>query len=754
MAGQQANDRGLVKKMKKVDLTISGMHCASCATLITRGLSKVPGVKMANVNYAAGRALVEYDESAADEATLTAKVKSLGYVASIGVDPEREKKLRAAEISELKTKLIIGTILSIPTIPLGMFLMDFPNRLLFLFLLATPVQFIVGLSFYQGAISSARNKTASMDTLIAIGTTAAYLYSLAALFGFVEEQYFEVGATLITLVILGKYLEAIVKGKASEAIRKLMDLAPKQATVVRGGKEMIVNAADIVLGDIMVIKPGEKIPTDGTVVDGHSSVDEAMLTGESIPVEKMKGSKAFGATINKHGVLYVRAEKVGADTALSQIVKLVEEAQGSRAPIQRLADQISAVFVPIVIAIAILSFAGWYWLLTSGIAASFIPAALIPAHLFSFALLAAVSVLVIACPCALGLATPTSIMVGTGLGAQKGILFKNAEALEGTHKVRAVVFDKTGTLTQGKPKVTNIISLSPKFDEAHVLSLAASIEKSSEHPIADAIVEEAKARNAKFMAVKSFKAVPGHGVVGKIGNKAVSFGNLKMMKSAGGSLAAEATSKMQALESEGKTSMVLLVNKTPVGLVAVADTLKETSPQAVAELKKLGLQVWMITGDNKRTAQAIAQQAGIENVLAEVLPSDKADEVQKLQSRGLKVAMVGDGINDAPALAQADLGIAMGSGSDIAIDCGDVVLMRSDTVDVSRAIKLGRATISKIKQNFFWALIYNVLGIPIAAAVLYPFTGWLLSPVIAGGAMALSSVSVVVNSLTLRWTKL
>ena len=734
------------------------MHCASCATLITRGLSKVPGVKMANVNYAAGRALVEYDENAANADALPplilAKVKSLGYVASIGVDPEREKKLRAAEISELKTKLMLGAVLSFPALLLGMFFMDVPYRLLLLFLLSTPVQFIVGLSFYQGAISSARNKTASMDTLIAIGTTTAYLYSLAALFGFVQEQYFEVGATLITLVILGKYLEAIAKGKASEAIRKLMDLAPKQATVVRGGKEMIVNAADIVLGDIMVIKPGEKIPTDGTVVDGHSSVDEAMLTGESIPVEKMKGSKAFGATINKHGVLYVRAEKVGADTALSQIVKLVEEAQGSRAPIQRLADQISAVFVPIVIAIAILSFAGWYWLLTSGIAASFIPAALIPAHLFSFALLAAVSVLVIACPCALGLATPTSIMVGTGLGAQKGILFKNAEALEGTHKVRAVVFDKTGTLTQGKPKVTNIISLSPKFDEAHVLSLAASIEKSSEHPIADAIVEEAKARNAKFMAVKSFKAVPGHGVVGKIGNKAVSFGNLKMMKSAGGSLAAEATSKMQALESEGKTSMVLLVNKTPVGLVAVADTLKETSPQAVAELKKLGLQVWMITGDNKRTAQAIAQQAGIENVLAEVLPSDKADEVQKLQSRGLKVAMVGDGINDAPALAQADLGIAMGSGSDIAIDCGDVVLMRSDTVDVSRAIKLGRATISKIKQNFFWALIYNVLGIPIAAAVLYPFTGWLLSPVIAGGAMALSSVSVVVNSLTLRWTKL
>ncbi len=740
--------------MKKLDLTISGMHCASCATLITRGLAKVPGVKSANVNYAAGRALVEYDEAAADESAITAKVKSLGYTASVGVDHDREKKLRAQEISELRTKLILGAILSIPTIPLGMFLMDFPNRLLLLFLLATPVQFIVGLSFYQGAISSARNKTASMDTLIAIGTTAAYLYSLAALFGFAEEQYFEVGATLITLVILGKYLEAIVKGKASEAIRKLMDLAPKQATVVRGGKEMVVNAADIVLGDVMVIKPGEKIPTDGVVVDGHSSVDEAMLTGESIPVEKMKGSKAFGATINKNGVLHVRAEKVGADTALSQIVKLVEEAQGSRAPIQRFADQISAVFVPIVIVIALLAFAGWYWLLTSGLAASFLPASLMPVHPFSFALLAAVSVLVIACPCALGLATPTSIMVGTGLGAQKGILFKNAEALEGTHKVKAIIFDKTGTLTQGKPKVTDIIELGPKLDYMRILSLAASIEKNSEHPIADAIVEEAKAQGAKFLPVKAFKAVPGHGVVGKIGSQLISFGNLKMMKSAGGALATGAIERMEALEGEGKTAMVLLVQKTPVGLFAVADTLKETSPQAVAELKKLGLSVWMITGDNKRTAQAIARQAGIENVLAEVLPSDKAEEVQKLQARGLKVAMVGDGINDAPALAQADLGIAMGSGSDIAIDCGDVVLMRSDTMDVARAVRLGRATISKIKQNFFWALIYNVLGIPIAAAVLYPFTGWLLSPVIAGGAMALSSVSVVVNSLTLRWTKL
>ena len=740
--------------MKKVDLTINGMHCASCATLITRGLSKMPGVKSANVNYAIGRAQVEYEEGAISEDSLAKKVESLGYHATIGVSHDHEKQLREDEIKELKRKLIIGAVFSIPAFLIGMFFMDLPYRLPLLFLLSTPVQFYVGLSFYQGAISSAKNKTASMDTLIVLGTTTAYLYSLASLFGFVSEQYFEVGATLITLVTLGKYLESLAKGKASEAIRKLMDLAPKQATVIREKREMVINASDIALGDIMVIKPGEKVPTDGTVVDGHSSVDEAMLTGESLPVEKSKGSKVFGATINKHCMLKVRADKVGADTALSQIVRLVEEAQGSRAPIQRFADQISAVFVPIVIAIAILAFVGWYWLLTSGLATNFLPPALMPANPFSFALLAAVSVLVIACPCALGLATPTSIMVGSGLGAQKGILFKNAEALEGTHKIRAVLFDKTGTLTQGKPRVTDIIPLDPKFDEARILSLAASIETSSEHPIADAIVEEGKARQSKFLEVKSFKAVPGHGVTGKIGGKSVSFGNLKMMKSAGGALKAEAITRMEALESMGKTSMVLLLNKTPVGLVAVADTLKESSPQAVAELKKLGLQVWMITGDNARTAQAIAKQAGIDNVLAEVLPGDKANEVQKLQARGLKVAMVGDGINDAPALAQADLGIAMGSGSDIAIDCGDVVLMRSDTMDVSRAIKLGRATIAKIKQNFFWAMFYNVLGIPIAAGVLYPFTGLLLSPVIAGGAMAMSSVSVVANSLTLKWTKL
>jgi Cu+-exporting ATPase len=635
-----------------------------------------------------------------------------------------------------------------------MFLMEFPYRLLILFILSTLVQFTIGVSFYKGAISAARNKTANMDTLIALGTTAAYLYSVAALLGFVEEQYFEVSATIITLVILGKYLEAVAKGKASEAIRKLMDLAPKQAKVIRSKKEVVINASEIQIGDIMVIKPGEKIPTDGVVVEGHSWVDESMLSGESIPVEKLKGSKVFGATINKHGVLYARATKIGADTVLAQIVKLVEEAQGSRAPVQRFADEISSVFVPAVIAVSALTFIIWYWLLVSKAAASIIPISSIPSDPFSFALMASVSVLVIACPCALGLATPTAIMVGSGLGAQKGILFKNAAALENMHKINAIVFDKTGTLTKGEPKLTDISPIDPNFNESKILFFAASVEKNSEHPIADAIVWEAKAKRIRLAAAKSFRAVPGQGVRAKINGKEIFLGNLKMMKSIGCKIDAKASKIIEKLECEGKTAIVLAIGKNPVGLIAVADTLKETAKQAVNLIKKLGLQVWMLTGDNERTGSAIARQLEISNVLSNVMPSGKAKEIEKLQKKGLKVAMVGDGINDAPALSQADLGIAMGSGSDIAIDCGDVVLMRSDPIDVARAIKLGRATINKIRQNFFWALIYNILCIPIAAGVLYPFTKILLSPMIAGGAMAISSVSVVANSLTLRLIKL
>jgi len=723
--------------MDKIDISISGMHCASCAALITRALEKTKGVATANVNYASGRAHVEFDKKVVSEKDLSKAIEAQGYKAKLGFDLDNEKKLREKEIAELKLKLIIGIALSIPTLALGMFLMEFPYRPWLLFLLATPVQFYVGASFFTGAWSALRNRTATMDTLIALGTGTAYLYSLAFLAGLVMEQYFEVAATLITLVVLGKYLEAVAKGRTSEAIRKLMDLSPKKARVIRNGKEIEISAEKVKVGDTILVKPGEKIPVDGIVAEGDSAVDESMVTGESMPVEKMKGSRVVGGTINGHGMLRFKATKVGKDTVLAQIVKLVEEAQGSRADIQRFADMISAYFVPVVVVIAAATFAAWYFVLGGA---------------FQFALVAAISVLVIACPCALGLATPTAIMVGTGLGAQKGILIKNAEALEMMHKINAIVFDKTGTITNGKPVVTDIVSLNGA-SESGILRLAASIEQYSEHPLADSIVQEAKKRNLTLEKATGFKAIAGHGVSASIMGKQYALGNLKLMKKTSVP-ANKFNRRMSALESNGKTVMVLASGKEACGLVAVADTIRESSAPAIRELKQLGIESWLITGDNERTARAIAKKAGIRNVFAGVLPNEKADYVKKIQSRGMKVAMVGDGINDAPALAQADIGIVMGSGTDVAMEAGSIVLMRSDAMDVPRAIKLGRATISKIKQNMFWAMIYNVIGIPVAAGMLYPFTGILLSPIIAGGAMALSSVSVVANSLTLRWAKL
>ena len=718
--------------MKKAELSINGMHCASCAVLLTRALSKSVGVKNANVNYAAGKALVEFDEKLTNEQNLVEIVNSKGYSASIGVDREREKQMRESETKELKGLLIIGAALSIPALIIGMFLMDFPYRMLALFILATPVQFYVGRNFYLGAWSALQNKSANMDTLIAVGTSAAYFFSVAALLGFAQEQYFETSATLITLVILGKYLEAIAKGRTSEAIRKLMDLSPKYATIVRKGKEEKIPVSEVKVGDIILVKPGESIPVDGIVLSGDSSVDESMISGESIPVEKKKGSHVIGGSINKHGFFTFRAIKIGADTVLSKIVKLVEEAQGSRASIQRFADEISAVFVPIVICIAALSFLVWYFVL---------------GQTLPFALIIMVSVLVIACPCALGLATPTAIMVGTGMGAQKGILIKNAESLELMHKIKAIVFDKTGTITQGKPKVTDFIVLNG--NEKQLLSIAYSIEKNSEHPLADAIVEYAKSRHAQVLKATSFKAVPGFGVSANIGAKRVYIGKLQPKLNSKGSHPI-----VSKLQHEGKTVAVLCINNKPAAIIAIADTMRPTSVAAISELKKLGITPWMITGDNERTANAIAKLAGIRNVFAEVLPQDKAKYVKHLQEKGIKVAMVGDGINDAPALAQADIGIAMGSGTDVAMETGSVVLMKSDPLDVVRAIRLGRATIDKIRQNMFWALVYNIVGIPIAAGVFYYSNGLLLSPILAGGAMALSSVSVVANALTLRWAKL
>ncbi|MFH1785589.1 MAG: heavy metal translocating P-type ATPase [Candidatus Micrarchaeota archaeon] len=712
--------------MKRIELSVNGMHCASCSALLTRALQKSDGVKSANVNYAAGKAMVEFDEDKTNENSLVKVIQSKGYDATIGVDHEHEKKLREKEIADLKKLLIFSAILAVPAFIIGMFFMDIPYQMLILFILTTPVQFIAGKGFYLGAWSALKNKTASMDTLIAVGTSAAYFYSVAAILGFVEEQYFETAAVLITLVILGKYLEAVAKGKTSDAIRKLMGLSPKTAIVLRNKKEMEIPIADVIVGDIIIVKPGEKIPVDGTIIEGNSAVDESMITGESIPIEKNIKSKVIGGSINKHGSFKFKAEKIGQNTVLAQIVKLVEDAQGSKADIQRFADTISAVFVPIVIIIAIATFAIWY----------------LVGQTISFALVAAVSVLVIACPCALGLATPTAIMVGTGIGAQKGILIKNAEALETMHKINAIIFDKTGTITEGKPKVTDF-KLIGKFDEMEALSMAYSVEKNSEHPLADAIVEYAKNNGAKLLKLTKFKAIPGHGVEGKIGRATIYLGKPEKEM--------DVVSKLQ---NEGKTVMILKANNRLVAIFGVADTLRSTSVHAIKELRKLGIDPWLITGDNKRTAEAIAHTAGIEKVFAEVLPQDKAKYVKQLQEDGKTVAMVGDGINDAPALAQSDIGIAIGSGTDVAMETGSVVLMRSDPMDVVRAIKLGRATINKIKQNMFWALFYNILGIPIAAGLLYPAYGILLSPIIAGGAMALSSVSVVTSALTLKWLKL
>jgi len=722
--------------MKKSNLIIGKMHCASCAANIQNKLGKIDAIKSANVNFAAGKATITFDENKISEREIIENIEKLGYSARIGEDLEREKKIREKEVNDIKKTLIFSALLSIPIVIIGMFLMELPSRMLILLIFATPVQFIAGLRFYQGAWSSLKNKTASMDTLIAVGTSAAYFYSLAAVFGLVNEQYFETSAVLITLVLLGKYLEAMAKGKASEAIRKLMDLSPKTALVERNGQEIIIQARDILLGDIIIAKPGERIPTDGIVVSGNSSVDESMLTGESIPVEKIKNSKVFAGTINQQGLIKFKAVKIGQDTVLAQIIKLVEDAQGSKAAIQRFADKISAIFVPVIILIAIITFLSWYFIF---------------AKEFSFAMMATVSVLVIACPCALGLATPTAIMVGTGKGAENGLLIKNAEALELSHKINVIVFDKTGTLTEGKPKVTDIIALG-KIKENELLEIAASLENNSEHSLAAAIISEAKKRNLRIGKVSEFKAIPGEGITGLIDKKrlflgSINYANKKVKIN-------EASGKIEELQNQGKTTIAIFSEKQLLGIIGVADILKETSIDAVKELKKMGVNVWMITGDNKRTANAISKQAGIENYFAEVMPNQKSEYVKQLQNRGKVVAMVGDGINDAPALAQADIGIVMSSGTDIAMETGSIVLMKNDPVDVARAIKLGRKTMDKIKQNMFWALIYNIIGIPIAAGLFYYSFGILLSPIMAGGAMALSSVSVVTNSVLLRNEKL
>ncbi len=733
--------------MKKTHLQISGMHCASCATIITKALQKTEGVKQASVNYSTASATIDYEEKKASIEQLIEAVKSKGYTAELlkeGTNAaEQQAKLMSKEKEFYKKMFLISLLFSTPIFILMVFewfsidIFEMMTHHYIVWILSTPVQFYVGWQFYKGTYHALRNKSANMDTLIAIGTTAAYAYSVFTVL-FLPDlgQYFEISAILITLVVLGKYLEANAKGKTSEAIKKLIGLSPKMATVVRNGKELKIAVDHVQVGDIIIVKPGEKIPVDGIVVEGNSSVDESMVTGESIPVEKKKGDSVIGATINKHGSFKCKATKIGANTTLARIIKLIEDAQGSRAPIERFADTISAYFVPIVILISFFTFVTWFVLLGSA---------------FSFAMIAAVSVLVIACPCALGLATPTAIRVGTGKGAQQGILIKGGEALETAHKLKYIIFDKTGTITKGTPELTDIIAFE-KNTEQDILKIAASLEKPSEHSLAEAIIKAAEKKKISLTKVTNFKAIPGHGILAHVGTKKYALGNQKLMSKEGVSLTKHIT-QIHRLEEDGKTVMLLSSGKTLLGIVAVADTIKESSPEAIKQLHSLGLEVYMITGDNERTAQAIAKKAGIEHVFAEVLPEDKANYVKKLQHKG-KVAMVGDGINDAPALAQADIGIAMGSGTDVAMETGNIVLMRNDLLDVPRAIKLSKYTMGKIKQNMFWALFYNILGIPIAAGLFFSFTGWLLSPILAGAAMALSSVSVVTNSLLLKGKKL
>lgn len=745
------------KSNKKISLSLTGMHCASCAAIIERSLKKLPAVQQANVNFAAEKALVLFDEKSASIDDLINAIKKAGYKAEIvnTKDADFERKKRETEISSVRRKFIVSLILSLPM--LYFMFMDFfkwlpgsislpPYFGIVSLILATPVQFIIGAGFYKGMWSSLKMRTFNMDSLIAIGTSAAYFYSLfnyimyavnkdslLGLGGKIPDLYFETAAFLITFVLLGKYLEIRAKGKTSDAIKKLMGLQAKTARVIRGGKTLDLPIDEVVLGDIILVRPGEKIPVDGKITKGSSAVDESMITGESIPVEKNPGDKVIGATINKQGSFEFRAEKVGDETALAQIIRLIEDAQGSKAPIQAFADRISAYFVPTVISLAILTFLIWFFPLHGGL---------------TFSLLAFTAVIVIACPCALGLATPTAIMVGTGKGAEHGILIKGGEPLEAANKINTIVFDKTGTLTKGKPIVTDTLVFG-NFDKNKVVQIAASLEKSSEHPLAEAIYGFAKDQKIKLFETQEFQAIPGHGVEGTVDNIKYYFGNRKLLKDKG--LGFDDT-KMGFLEEEGKTVMVLSNTKEVLGLIAVADTIKETTKEAIVKLKKMGIEIYMITGDNLRTAKAIAREAGITNVLAEVLPEDKANEVKKLQSGGKIVAMVGDGINDAPALAQADLGIAMGSGTDVAMETGGIVIIKNDLNDVVTAMELAKETFTKIKQNMVFALLYNVIGIPIAARVFVGF-GLVLRPELAGLAMALSSVSVVTNSLLIKYFK-
>lgn len=723
----------------ELTLSLVGMTCATCAGTIEQALQRVEGVISASVNFAAEKAMIHYNPEVATVARLKKAVADAGYQARVSdaSAQDSEGEARERESRKLKFLVMFSFFFAIPT-----FILSFVSPLetsannWVLLALATPVQLFVGRIFYIGTYRAFRNRRANMDTLIAMGTSAAYIYSLFVIASpdtFTGHVYFDTAALIISLILLGRYLEARAKGKTSQAIKKLMGLQPKTANIIVDGREVEVPIEDVEVGNIVAVRPGEKIPVDGIVVEGTSAVDESMLTGESMPNEKSEGDQVTGATINKNGFIKFRATKVGKDTALAQIIRLVEQAQGSKAPIQRLADTVSGVFVPIVIGIAIVTLLAWYF---------------VAGEPFVFAMTAFIAVLVIACPCALGLATPTAIMVGTGKGAQNGILIKSAEALERSHRIKIIVFDKTGTLTKGKPAVTDTVAVNG-FSQEEVLRLAAVAEKGSEHPLGQAIVEAANNGDHQLADPEEFKALAGRGVVAKVEGKEVLLGNRALMEE--NSVDASAFEEsIRELESQGKTVMLTAVDRKLAALIAVADTLKESAAPTIKSLHDMGIETVMITGDNRRTAQAMARQVGIDKVLAEVFPEDKAIEVRKLQDSGKVVAMVGDGINDAPALAQADIGIALGSGTDVAMESADIVLVKDDLRDVVGSIKLSRYTIRKIRQNLFWAFFYNTAGIPIAAGILYPALGLLLNPIIAAAAMGFSSISVVSNSLLMN----
>ncbi|MFS0645632.1 heavy metal translocating P-type ATPase [Siminovitchia sp. 179-K 8D1 HS] len=731
----------------KAEFDISGMTCAACATKIEKRISKMDGVTSANVNFALETISVEYDDKQVQTSDMIAAVKKLGYELIPKQDDKEKMDHKEEEIKKQYRKFIFSAILTFPLLWTMVAHFEF---LSFIYLpeilmnpwvqlaLATPVQFIVGASFYKGAYHSLRNKSANMDVLVALGTSAAYFYSLYLAFEWMNagsighpELYFEAAAVIITLIVLGKLFEVRAKGKTSQAIQKLLGLQAKTARVLREGVEKEIPVEEVVTGDTILVRPGEKIPVDGEIIEGHSAIDESMITGESIPIDKVVGDAVIGATINKNGSLTIKATKVGKDSALAQIVKVVEEAQGSKADIQRLADKISGVFVPIVVAIAVVTFLIWYFFISPGD--------------FRSALIPTISILVIACPCALGLATPTSIMAGSGRAAEMGLLFKGGEHLENTQSIDTVVLDKTGTVTKGEPTLTDIF-VTDGFKEEEVLQLIGTAENQSEHPLAKAIVNGVKEKGITLLETTEFEALPGFGIRSKVNGRDILVGTRKLMRKHKIEIL-DLETTMEKLESDGKTAMLIAVDNKLAGIVAVADTVKETSKEAISRMLGLGLEVIMLTGDNQRTAEAIARQVGVSKVIAEVLPEQKSEEIKKLQEQGKHVAMVGDGINDAPALAMADVGMAVGTGTDIAIEAADITLMRGDLNSVADAMMMSRKTMRNIKQNLFFAFIYNTIGIPIAAI-------GLLAPWVAGAAMAFSSVSVVLNALRLQRLKL